>query len=69
MITNALLNQQIEEKRHHYPNLHPTEQVLSWTQGRDYYVIEGGLSCQFVAFEARLINWTINGREFFLNSA
>jgi len=29
-ITDPLLNQQIEEKRHHYPNLHPPGQVLSW---------------------------------------
>jgi len=67
-LTNALLNQQIGEKRRHYSHLHLAGQVRYWRQGTDWYDTEGGKLLKMVAFEARLINWTSNGREF-LNSA
>jgi len=67
-LTDALLNQQIGEKRRHYSHLHLARDVRYWRHGRDWYDTEGRQLCKMVAFEARLINWTSTGREF-LNSA
>jgi len=67
-LADALLNQQIGEKRRHYCHIHLAGQVRYWRQGWDWHVTEGAQLWKLVVFEARLSNLTSIGREF-LNSA